>query len=129
VDAGGESMPSVQASATTQPGGGAISCHVTYVDQNDWGSGFTANLSITNSSGSAINSWTLAWTWSGNQQLSGSAWNANSKQVGETVTLTNESYNGSLAAGATISGIGFNASYSGTNSAPTAFALNAVRCQ
>ncbi len=45
------------------------------------------------------------------------------------VTLTSESYNGSIAPGATVSGIGFNASYSGTNSVPTTFMLNGTRCQ
>jgi hypothetical protein len=62
----GASTPS-----TTQSAASGSSCHVTYVDQNDWGSGFTGNVSITNQGSAAINGWTLTWTWSGNQQLSG----------------------------------------------------------
>jgi hypothetical protein len=33
-----------------------------------------------------------------------------------------------IAAGTTISGIGFNGSYSGTNTAPAAFYLNGTLC-
>jgi hypothetical protein len=38
------------------------------------------------------------------------------------------SYNPTIAAGATLSGMGFNASYSGTNTAPTAFYVNGTKC-
>ncbi|HEY3839396.1 MAG TPA: cellulose binding domain-containing protein [Bryobacteraceae bacterium] len=130
MNAGGESSHSNQASATTQAAtGGLGGCHITYVDQNDWSNGFTANLSITNNGSTPINGWTVQWTWSGNQQLSGGAWNANSTQNGQNVTLTNQSYNAGIAAGATLTGIGFNANYSGSNTAPTVFVLNGTRCQ
>ena len=48
----------------------------------------------------------------------GHGWNGNWTQSGKTVTVTNESYNGSLAAGASTSA-GANFNYSGTNAAPT----------
>ena len=85
-------------------------------------------MSITNTSSKALTSWTLTWTYSGNQQLNQS-WNGNYTQSGKAVTITNASWNGSIAAGATISGIGFNANYSGANSAPVAFSLNGVLCK
>ena len=107
--------------------GGSV-CHVSYSDQNDWGSGFTGGISISNTGSTAINGWTLSWTWSGNQQMAG-AWNANATQSGKAVTFTSESYNALISAGATLTGIGFNASYSGSNAAPTAFSLNGVPCQ
>jgi len=129
VSAGGESSPSNQATATTQGSGGSSPCHISYVNQNDWGNGFTAGLSITNNSASTINGWTLQWTWSGNQQLSGGAWNASSAQTGQNVTLQSLSYNATIAPGATLTGIGFNGSYTGTNAAPTVFMLNGTRCQ
>jgi hypothetical protein len=45
------------------------------------------------------------------------------------VTITNLSYNGSLAPGASLSSEpGFNGTWSGTNSAPTAFTLNGKAC-
>lgn len=125
TNAGGESSASNQASATTQAASGG-GCHITYVDQNDWGSGFTGNIAISNN-GPAITSWTLKWTWSGNQQLSG-PWNANGTQSGQNVTFTNASWNGSIGSGQTLTGIGFNANYSGTNAIPSSFTLNGVAC-
>ena len=48
ANASGSSGASNQASAMTKASA-VGSCHVAYVDQNDWGSGFTGNLSITTS--------------------------------------------------------------------------------
>ena len=47
ADSAGESGNSNRAHATTLSGG-AGGCHITYVDQNDWGSGFTGAISIKN---------------------------------------------------------------------------------
>ena len=49
-------------------------------------------------------------------------------QIGPNAKLTNASYNPSIAPGATLNGIGFNGSYSGTNIAPAAFYLNGTLC-
>ena len=125
--ASGVSPASNQASATTQAST-AGACHVGYADSNDWGSGFTGAISITNGGSSAITAWSLQWSFAGNQQLS-QAWNANYMQSGTSVVLTSMSYNGSIAAGATVSGVGFNANYAGTNAAPTAYYLNGVLCK
>ena len=125
----GSSPASNQASATTQAASsGGVSCHISYLDQNDWGSGFTGNLSITNTGSTAIASWTVTWTYSGNQALNQS-WNSNYSQSGKTVVLGNASWNASIAAGATLSGIGWNANYSGSNSNPTTFYLNGTLCR
>ena len=70
----------------------------------------------------------LTWVYSGNQQLTQS-WNGNYTQSGKSVTITNASWNGTVAAGATVSGIGFNANYSGTNINPTVFYVNGVQCK
>ncbi len=129
VNAGGTSPVSNQASATTQAAGsGGASCHISYVDQNDWGSGFTGNLSITNTGSFPINSWTVTWNYGGNQLLNQS-WNSNYIQSGRTVSLSNAGWNASIAAGSTLSGIGWNATYSGTNGSPTAFYLNGTLCK
>ncbi len=125
----GASAPSNQASATTSaPATTSSSCHVTYIDQNDWGVGFTGAITITNTGTTQINSWTLTWAYSGNQALNQS-WNGNYTQNGKTVTITNASWNGAIAPGGNQSGIGFNASYSGTNVNPSTFYLNGVACK
>ncbi len=130
VKSGLNSAPTSQASATTSApaGTGAAACHVAYTNQNDWGSGFTGAISITNTGSTALSSWTLTWSYNGNQQLNQS-WNGNYTQSGPTVSITSMSYNGSIAPGATQSGIGFNAAYSGSNPAPAAFYLNGVLCK
>jgi len=48
-------------------------------------------------------------------------------QSGTSVTATNASWNGALAAGGSAS-FGFLASSTGTNAAPTAFTLNGTAC-
>ena len=94
------------------------SCSAAYNVQTDWGSGFTAQLTVTNTGTSAITGWTVTYSYAGNQTLQ-SGWSGNWTQSGKAVTVTNASYNGSLAAGAAATGIGANFTYSGTNTAPT----------
>ena len=127
ADSAGESGNSNRAHATTLSGG-AGGCHITYVDQNDWGTGFTGAISIKNTGSAQINGWTLTWTWSGNQQIT-QAWNSNYAQSGQNVTLTNATWNPIINPGDTLTGIGFNANYSGTNNNPTVFHLNGMLCQ
>ncbi|MDN3355894.1 cellulose binding domain-containing protein [Actinomadura sp. DC4] len=105
-------------------GGGDSACSVAY-SANDWGSGFTANITITNR-GPAINGWTLKYAYAGNQRLS-QGWSGTWSQSGSDVTVANASWNGALATGASAS-IGASFSYSGANGAPGAFTLNGVTC-
>jgi cellulose 1,4-beta-cellobiosidase len=102
----------------------ATGCRVTYT-VNQWNTGFTANLTITNL-GDPLTSWALGWTFAGNQQIT-QAWNSRSSQTGQQARLTNEAWNGSLGTNATVNP-GFNANYSGTNTNPTAFTLNGTAC-
>jgi cellulose 1,4-beta-cellobiosidase len=68
----------------------------------------------------------VKWSYAGNQQVT-SGWNAKISQSGTAVTAANETYNGSLGTGSSVS-FGFNASYSGTNALPTTFTLDGVTC-
>jgi cellulose 1,4-beta-cellobiosidase len=103
----------------------ASGCSVSYTFTTVWNVGFGTNVEITNL-GSPVSSWTLAWTFGGNQQVT-QLWNGNYTQTGENVSVTNESYNGSLATNGNTT-FGFNGSYSGTNAIPTTFTLNGVVC-
>src|SRR5258708_5273140 len=92
------------------------SCAAAYSVSTDWGSGFTANLNITNNGTAAITGWTVTYAYAGNQTLA-NGWNGTWAQSAKTVTVTNLSYNGSLAAGASPSaGAHFN--YPPANAAP-----------
>lgn len=127
--AGNTSGASPTTNVTTQSGGGGNpgtgACRVGYT-ANQWDSGFTATVSIANTGSSAINGWTLTWSYAGNQQIT-NAWNATVTQSGNAVTARNASYNGSIGAGGNTS-FGFQASYSGSNPAPTGFSLNGTAC-
>lgn len=103
----------------------AVPCTVDYKVQNQWDSGFTTAVTVTNNA-AAKSSWSVKWSYAGNQTVT-SGWNAKISQSGKTVTAANESYNGTLGAGGSIS-FGFNASYSGSNALPTAFTLDGVTC-
>jgi cellulose 1,4-beta-cellobiosidase len=103
----------------------AIPCTVDYKVQNQWDSGFTAAVTITNNA-AAKSSWSLKWSYAGNQKVS-SYWSSKITQSGTAVTAANETYNGALATGGSVS-FGFNGTYSGTNTAPTTFTLDGVTC-
>ena len=103
-------------------------CHVSYAVTNQWNNGFGTAVTIQNTGTTAVSGWNLTWTWAGNQKIT-EAWDSTYSQSGSNAKLVNASYNAAIAPGATISGIGFNASYSGTNTAPTAFSLNGTLCK
>ena len=102
----------------------AVACEVDYTT-NDWGGGFTAALTITNL-GSPLDGWTLTYSYTGDQRLT-NGWNGRWSQSGGTVTVSNESWNGSLGTGASVD-VGAQFTYSGTNTAPTGFAVNGTAC-
>jgi hypothetical protein len=98
-----------------RPAAAASSCSAAYSVTSQWSTGFTVSMTITNGS-SAVTAWTVQYTYPGNQQLT-DGWSGTWSQSGETVTVTNASWNGSLAAGGSTT-IGANFSYSGSNTAP-----------
>ncbi|HZG04822.1 MAG TPA: glycoside hydrolase family 6 protein [Streptomyces sp.] len=104
----------------------APACLVDYKISNDWGSGFSASVTVTNNAASTLSNWKVEWEFSGAQKV-GQGWNATVAQSGTRVTATAPSWNSTLSAGGSAS-FGFNASYSGTNSVPSAFTLNGVTC-
>ncbi|WBC16721.1 glycoside hydrolase family 6 protein [Micromonospora sp. WMMA1998] len=111
-------LPVTAAQAATQ-------CEVSYTT-NDWPGGFTASINIKNV-GDALNGWTLGFTFPNGSQRVGQGWAARWTQSGQEVTAQNESWNGAVAGGATVS-LGFNGSWSGSNPKPTSFTLNGTVC-
>ncbi|MEU8194150.1 cellulose binding domain-containing protein [Microbispora amethystogenes] len=99
-------------SSPTPPVGG---CSATIKTVNSWGGGFQSEVTVQAGS-SAVNGWTVKWTWPSGQSIS-SLWNGRQSTSGSSVTVTNESYNGSIAAGASTT-FGFTAN--GTAATPTA---------
>jgi cellulase/cellobiase CelA1 len=100
-------------------------CRVDYAT-NDWGSGFTATVSVTNTGTTALNGWSLGWAYTAGQRVT-QAWSASAVQTGTQVTVTNASWNGALAPGASTS-FGINGTHTGSNPRPASFTLNGVAC-
>lgn len=100
-------------------------CRVEYNVTNQWGTGFGANVTITNL-GPAVTGWTLGWSLAQGQGIT-QGWNATVTVAGSTVTATGMSYNGSVPAGATVS-FGFNGSHTGNNPIPASFTFNGTTC-
>jgi hypothetical protein len=79
-----------------------------------------------NTGTSAINGWTLKFTFPGDQKIT-NAWNGTETQSGENVTITNASYNGTIAPGGNTS-LGFQGTWTSSDAAPAAFTLNGTAC-
>ena len=70
VDAKGASAAGAQASAQTlKAAAGSMGCHVTYSIVNAWAGGFQGSIAIQNTGSSAMNGWTLVWTFANGQSV------------------------------------------------------------
>ncbi|GAA4475005.1 cellulose binding domain-containing protein [Phytohabitans houttuyneae] len=125
VSAGAVVLASAAAAVALPAGAAAAGCSVNYTVASQWQGGFGANVTITNL-GDPVTSWTLTWSYTAGQTVT-QAWNTTLTQSGAAVTARNVSYNGTIATNGTAS-FGFNGSWTGSNPAPTSFALNGVTC-
>jgi beta-glucosidase len=130
VDAAGNAGPASAAATVTTPPTTTTppptaSCAVTYTT-NDWGGGFTGTVTVKNTGATTMAGWTLSFTFPGTQKVS-QGWSATWSQSGAVVTAKSETWNGTLAPGASQSA-GFNATYTGSNPRPTSFTVNGATC-
>ncbi|MER6290211.1 glycoside hydrolase family 48 protein, partial [Streptomyces sviceus] len=116
---------SMLAAGSTTAQAAGVQCSVDY-KTNDWGSGFTTDVTITNRGTDVIDGWTLTYAYAGNQKLM-NGWNGTWSQSGQNISVKDAGYNGKIAAGASAS-TGAQFSYSGTNAAPTSFSVNGTPC-
>jgi endo-1,4-beta-xylanase len=107
-------------------GGGSGSCSVAYTTNSQWPGGFTAQVVIGNTGSSTINGWTLEFTFPGDQKIT-SDFNGTASQSGENATLTNASYNGTIAPGGNTT-VGFQGTWTNSDAAPSSFTLNGATC-
>jgi O-glycosyl hydrolase len=123
TDTTGASGSATFAWAVTGPAG---ACTVTYSTVSQWTGGFVANVTVANPGSSPVNGWTLAFAFPGDQKIT-DAWNGVATQSGESVSIANESYNATIAAGGSTS-LGFQGTFSASDAAPTSFSLNGTPC-
>ena len=79
---------------------------------NSWGSGYTANIKISNNTGKNVNGWTLKLKKS--EVKMDSSWNVNVKESGDYYVITPVDWNSSIANGGSVE-FGFNGSGSVSN--------------
>jgi hypothetical protein len=96
---------------STATGSGSGACSAGYSTVSAWPGGFEGQVIVTNTGSSTLSGWKLGWTFPGDQEID-SLWNGDDTQSGAAVTVTNASYDGSLAPGATAT-VGFTATNSG----------------
>lgn len=89
---------------------------------NDWGSGFSGTIKLTNTGTQAISNWKLQFSFSGNQTIN-QFWSTNLTQNGNLVTALPLDYNKTIAPNASLD-FGFNANYSGANPDPVNFSVS-----
>jgi len=99
---------------------------VTYTTQSQWAGGFVASVTITNLGSSAVNGWTLAFSFPGDQKIT-NAWSGSVTQSGATVSIANASYNATIAAGSSVP-LGFQGTWTSRDAPPAAFTLNGAPC-
>lgn len=117
--------PGVTPTPGTTPTTGACSVH--YAVTSQWPTGFGATITITNTGTTTLTSWTLKFTFAAGQTIT-QLWNGTVTQSDSNVTVTNLSYNGTLAPNGSVQP-GFNGSWNGSsNPAPTAYTLNGAAC-
>ncbi|WP_394817364.1 extracellular catalytic domain type 1 short-chain-length polyhydroxyalkanoate depolymerase [Streptomyces doudnae] len=103
----------------------AASCKVT-VATSAWNTGLTANVTLTNTSTTAVDGWRLAFTLPSGQTVT-NGWNATIAPASGAVTATNAAYNAALAPNASVT-FGYQATHTGNSAAPGAFTLNGTAC-
>jgi endoglucanase len=110
---------------TPDPGTpGTGSCRVTHRVVSTWQSGYTGEIVIENR-GPSIDAWTL--TFSAPNVTVTEGWGGTWTDTGDTVRVTNASWNGRLATGGTTT-IGYNASHNGGSQPFLSPTLNGVSC-
>ncbi|MFJ1649439.1 cellulase family glycosylhydrolase [Streptomyces sp. NPDC088258] len=107
-------------------GGTGNTCAVGYTVSGQWSGGFQGEVVIRNTGSTAVNGWTLGWTFPDGQRVS-QMWGATSSQSGSSVSAASASYTAVIAPGASVA-LGFTASGTGGTSTPSAFTLNSTSC-
>jgi Glycosyl hydrolase family 12/Cellulose binding domain len=93
------------------------SCSATYSLVNSSPGTFQGQVVLTDTGTSPFNGWSLAWTFPGNEEIN-DLWNGTYTQSGESVSVTNASYNGSVDPGDSVT-VGFGGTYTSSDASPT----------
>jgi poly(3-hydroxybutyrate) depolymerase len=104
---------SPSSSPTVQPG----ACTATYRITGQWQGGFQGEVTVI-AGAAALTGWRVGWTFADGQTIT-QMWGGRNTPSGSVQTVVNETWNGSLAAGAATT-FGFLGTWNAVNSVPSA---------
>jgi hypothetical protein len=115
--------PSPSPSPSTTPAPSSTgSCSATYSVASTWRGGFRGQVVIRNTGSGKLHGWKIGWTFPDSQRVK-NLWHGTAAQSGEAVTVTNASYNGTVAVGGTVT-VGFTGTDKGGNTSPSSVSCN-----
>jgi hypothetical protein len=104
----------------------AVAAAAGFAVTQDWGTGFTGYVTMTNTGAAAVNGWTLEFDFTGNIT---DIWDGQIvSHVGNHYVIQNVSWDVTIAAGQSVS-FGFNADWADPQMAPSNYVLNGVSIQ
>jgi aryl-phospho-beta-D-glucosidase BglC (GH1 family) len=107
----------------TSPPSNPLDATASFTDVDDWGSGFTGNITIANEGTTPINGWTLQFDF---PVTISNIWNGQIiSQTGNHFVIGDESYNATIGAGQSVT-FGFNASPGNVTNGPANYILNGI---
>lgn len=107
----------------------AAGCQIAYSKSWEGGTGYGANITLTNTGPAITNGWTMLFTFVNGERIQ-NGWPVSFSQPASSAQVTvasNAPWNQSIGSGGSIT-IGFNGSFTTTNSSPSNFTLNGVAC-
>lgn len=111
--------------SSPEPSPGAF-CSSTYRTFSDWGSGYNADLHVTNLGAGPVDGWKITWQFGGNEKVK-DLWNGSFTQKDSRVTVTDAGWNAPLPQKSTTY-FGFIVEYSGTSGGISEVTLNGFPC-
>jgi hypothetical protein len=111
--------------AATNP---SPSCAASYQTVNEAQAGFVSQVSVTNTGSSAVNGWSVTFTFGGHQVVTAS-WNATVQQSGAVLTAVNASWDGTIPVGGSIYGFGLYGTWWGSDAPPLSLTYGELRYQ
>ncbi|MFC1401164.1 MULTISPECIES: cellulose binding domain-containing protein [Streptacidiphilus] len=126
--AGHLSQPSAPLTFTTGTPSSST-CAASYQFSDGWGSGWVANITVTDTGPAAIDGWTLNFSFPDAGESVSSGWNGNWTTTGTSVRVTSLDSNAQLAPySGNSTTVGFVGSNTGAYGPPTAISLNGTVC-
>jgi hypothetical protein len=109
-----------------QNNGNAARCSAQFVT-NSFPNGFQTNVVLTNNLGTNLNGWTFTFNFGGNQRIANIFNSTLNSQSGQSVRITNASFNANFPNGSSIN-LGFGGTLNTAVGTPTGATLNGVPC-